>query len=412
MASAGPAVDPPERGRHRGAGRRAARSSRCAGASCGPRTSAWSAPSRPRRPSCSTTSGSAGPPPRRRRSPRPTRCATALLAAVGHDFRTPLAAAKAAVSTPAQRRPRPRRRRPQELLQAADTSLDRLAALVDNLLDMSRLQAGAMSIDVQPTAVDEVIARALDDLGGDGRRIVIDAAPGRAPACWPTPGCWSGWWRTSCANALRYSPRRPAAAPDQQPARRPGRDPGHRPRARDPRRPSGTASSCPSNASATPTTPPASASGSPSPAGSPRPWAGPSSPRRPPAAALTMVDLAAHGRRPRGGRARPARAGRGRDVTRVLVVDDEPPLLRALAINLRARHYEVARRRLRGRGPHRRGRPPSRPGHPRPRPARHGRHRGHRRACAAGPTSPSWCCRDGPTAWTRSRPSTPAPTTT
>ena len=90
--------------------------------------------------------------------------------------------------------------------QAADNSLDRLAALVDNLLDMSRLQAGAMSIDVQPTAVDEVVARALDDLGADGRRIVVDAAR-RPPA---RPGrprtARAGRSPTSRANALRYSP--------------------------------------------------------------------------------------------------------------------------------------------------------------------------------------------------------------
>ena len=43
-------------------------------------------------------------------------------------------------------------------------------------------------------------------------------------------------------------------------------------------------------------------------------------------------------------------------MTRVLVVDDEPQILRALAINLRARHYEVFTRRHRRRGA--RGRPP------------------------------------------------------
>ena len=37
----------------------------------------------------------------------------------------------------------------------------------------------------------------------------------------------------------------------------------------------------------------------------------------------------------------PARTRRGDAMTRVLVVDDEPQLLRALSINLRARHYEV-----------------------------------------------------------------------
>ena len=136
---------------------------------------------------------------------------TALLAAVGHDFRTPLAAAKASVSTllsldldlDAEDR--------RELLQAADASLDRLAALVDNLLDMSRLQAGAMSIDVQPTSVDEVVARALDDLGEDGRTHPHRRRPRTFRSCRPTPDCWSGSWPTSaptpCATRPPNGPR-------------------------------------------------------------------------------------------------------------------------------------------------------------------------------------------------------------
>jgi two-component system sensor histidine kinase KdpD len=130
---------------------------------------------------------------------------TALLAAVGHDLRTPLAAAKASVTTllsldldlDAEDR--------RELLQGADTSLDRLAALVDNLLDMSRLQAGAMSIDVQPTAVDEVVARALDDLGEGGRCIRIDAAED-LPLVQTDPGLLERVVANLAANGLRYSP--------------------------------------------------------------------------------------------------------------------------------------------------------------------------------------------------------------
>ena len=130
---------------------------------------------------------------------------TALLAAVGHDLRTPLAAAKAAVSSllswdidlAAEDR--------RELLLAADTSLDRLAALVDNLLDMSRLQAGAMSIDVQPTAVDEVMARALDDRGEDGRRVVVESADD-LPLVQADPGLLERVLANVVANALRYSP--------------------------------------------------------------------------------------------------------------------------------------------------------------------------------------------------------------
>jgi two-component system sensor histidine kinase KdpD len=133
------------------------------------------------------------------------RVRAALLAAVGHDFRAPLAAAKASVSTllsldldldAGDRR---------DLLRSADTSLDRLTALVDNLLDMSRLHAGAMSIDLQPTAVDEVVARALDDLGDSARHVLIDTAD-ELPLVQADPGLLERVLANLATNALRYSP--------------------------------------------------------------------------------------------------------------------------------------------------------------------------------------------------------------
>ncbi|MFJ3636072.1 ATP-binding protein [Streptomyces sp. NPDC090112] len=92
------------------------------------------------------------------------RLRTALLRAVGHDLRTPLAGALAAVSslrTPdvdfsaADRA---------ELLESAETSLHRLNRLVDNLLDLSRLQAGALALDLRPTSLEEVLPAALESL--------------------------------------------------------------------------------------------------------------------------------------------------------------------------------------------------------------------------------------------------------
>ena len=71
---------------------------------------------------------------------------TALLAAVSHDLRSPLASAKAAVTSLRSRDIQWAAEDRDELLATADESIDRLAHLVDNLLDMSRLQAGALSV--------------------------------------------------------------------------------------------------------------------------------------------------------------------------------------------------------------------------------------------------------------------------
>jgi two-component system sensor histidine kinase KdpD len=88
------------------------------------------------------------------------RLRAALLGAVGHDLRTPLAGIKAAVSslrTPDVKFSDDDRA---ELLATVEESADRLAAVVDNVLALSRLQAGVLSVDLQPTAVDAVAAQA------------------------------------------------------------------------------------------------------------------------------------------------------------------------------------------------------------------------------------------------------------
>ncbi|MFD4910865.1 ATP-binding protein [Kitasatospora purpeofusca] len=92
------------------------------------------------------------------------RMRTALLAAVSHDLRTPLAAALASVgslrSPDVEFSPEDQA----ELLATADESLVKLTRLVDNLLDMSRLQAGALTLHLAETHLDEILPRALDSL--------------------------------------------------------------------------------------------------------------------------------------------------------------------------------------------------------------------------------------------------------
>jgi two-component system sensor histidine kinase KdpD len=138
------------------------------------------------------------------------RMRVALLAAVGHDLRSPLASAKAAVtslrSSDIEWSPKDHA----ELLLTADESLDRLVRLVDNLLDMSRLQAGALSVVRRPVAVDEVVPLALDDLGPAGLHIVVDV-PDDLPVVLADPGLLERVIANLVGNAVRYSP--PGSAP-------------------------------------------------------------------------------------------------------------------------------------------------------------------------------------------------------
>jgi two-component system sensor histidine kinase KdpD len=106
---------------------------------------------------------------------------TALLAAVSHDLRTPLAAAKAAVGTlrapdldlPAADR--------DELLEAADQSLDRLTHLVENLLDMSRLQSGALKPRLEQVDPGEILPRAVDDVPEAAGRVSLEPGDQASP---------------------------------------------------------------------------------------------------------------------------------------------------------------------------------------------------------------------------------------
>ncbi len=133
------------------------------------------------------------------------RVRTALLAAVSHDLRTPLASAKAAVTSLRSSDIEWDAEDHDELLATADESLDRLAHLVDNLLDMSRLQAGALAVFPRPADLSEIVARSLDDLGPVARIVTVDI-PDDLPEVAVDPGILERVIANLIANALRYSP--------------------------------------------------------------------------------------------------------------------------------------------------------------------------------------------------------------
>jgi two-component system, OmpR family, sensor histidine kinase KdpD len=103
---------------------------------------------------------------------------TALLATISHDLRAPLAAAQAAVSGLRSHNIRLTSDDRDELLAAATESLDLLGSLVENLLDASRLQAGALAVFPSPADLGEIVAASLHGAGPQARTVKADIPSG------------------------------------------------------------------------------------------------------------------------------------------------------------------------------------------------------------------------------------------
>jgi two-component system sensor histidine kinase KdpD len=133
----------------------------------------------------------------------------ALLAAVSHDLRAPLAAAKAAVSGLRSRDACLTADDREELLATAEESLDLLAHLAASLLDVSRLQAGALAVFPRPADLGEIVADSLDAFGPQARTVLADIPWGLREVM-ADPAIMERVIANLVGNALRYSP---AASP-------------------------------------------------------------------------------------------------------------------------------------------------------------------------------------------------------
>jgi K+-sensing histidine kinase KdpD len=131
------------------------------------------------------------------------RLRSGLLAAVGHDLRTPLAGIKAAVSSLRQEDVAWTPDEEQELLVTIEASADRLEDLIANLLAMSRLQAGALSVHKQPVALDEVVPRAL--IGIPDHSVNVTVADD-LPLVEADPGLLERVIANLVSNARRFAP--------------------------------------------------------------------------------------------------------------------------------------------------------------------------------------------------------------
>ena len=251
---------------------------------------------------------------------------TAILQAVSHDLRTPLASIKAAASSLRQDdvavEPT---RRPSEFLATIEEETDRLSEMVGNLLDMSRIQSGALSLVREPgrarrggsagarEPARQRPLRSSSDVPESLPRVEVDAAlleraianvAGNAVGVdarrrHPSRSSGSSAW--PAGSSLRVVDRGPGIAPDD------------RDRVFEPFQRLGDRSACGRR--------------------------GPRARRR---EGVRRGD--GWGPHDRGHARRRPHDGDvvlGGGVTRVLVVDDEPQILRGLRTNLRARGYDV-----------------------------------------------------------------------
>jgi two-component system sensor histidine kinase KdpD len=133
------------------------------------------------------------------------RMRTALLAAVSHDLRTPLASIKASVSTLRQTDVQWTPADEAALLATIEDGADRLDALIGNLLDMSRLATGSLQPFLRPTSVEEVAPAALLGLLAPASSVRI-AVPDDLPLVRTDPVLLERVLANLFSNALAHSP--------------------------------------------------------------------------------------------------------------------------------------------------------------------------------------------------------------
>lgn len=133
------------------------------------------------------------------------RVRSALLSAVSHDLRRPLASAMAAVSGLRSAGGGLSAEDNNELLATAGESLENLSTLITSLLDVSRLQAGALAVSLRPVDAEDVILPAFDELHLGPATVALDLDPDLPPVL-ADPGLLQRVIVNLLDNARRFSP--------------------------------------------------------------------------------------------------------------------------------------------------------------------------------------------------------------
>ena len=129
----------------------------------------------------------------------------AILSAVSHDLRTPISAIKASVTSLLQEDIEWSPEARNEFLNTIDEETDRLNGLIGNLLDMSRIQSGALEMTSAPVGLEEVLPAAVHSLGLEDEVVDLDV-PDTLPRVIADRGLLERALANLIQNAVRFSP--------------------------------------------------------------------------------------------------------------------------------------------------------------------------------------------------------------
>jgi signal transduction histidine kinase len=107
---------------------------------------------------------------------------TDMVATVAHEFRTPLTSLRMAVHLLLEQAAGPLAEKQAELLQAAREDAERMQSMVDDLLDLSRIEGGALEVRTRPTEPQRLVDGAMEAEGNDaaaaGVELIRETVPG------------------------------------------------------------------------------------------------------------------------------------------------------------------------------------------------------------------------------------------
>lgn len=129
---------------------------------------------------------------------------TAILRAVSHDLRSPLASIKASVSSLRQTDIEWPEEQRDEFLEAIESDTDRLTTIVTNLLDLSRLEAGVLQPALRHVSLEEVLPTALRSIDNPSRITLVADTP--LPDFVADPALLDRVLANVLGNALVWSP--------------------------------------------------------------------------------------------------------------------------------------------------------------------------------------------------------------